>query len=247
MRPPLKVQRESGVTAIHDKDGAFALPLWPRLHGMESLTLRVWQSLPVSAPRCAERPRPRSGLGDEHAPGRLRQGVHGRDARLGHGCAYWTAAASRGSRAVPSCEELIRHAAALDFPRRARHRRMRPAETRSTPSSTRVTPGSRPVGLRHRIEHAWLLAAEGCRAGELGVAASVPVLLCPRGPRPCRGRATARAPDRGVRLPLAARGMGRCSSMAPMRPWRSSTRSPASAPPCCYYLDRRPPWRAEEA
>src|SRR5207249_803228 len=49
MRGGLKLAAARGVTAIHDKDGWLgALRFFQRLHREQSLTLRVWQSLPAA-------------------------------------------------------------------------------------------------------------------------------------------------------------------------------------------------------
>ena len=105
-------------------------------------------------------------------PHRLPEGVHGRDARL---------ADSAHARRHAACRSRAGTAGG-DHPPRRRSGPARSPSTRSATSRTarRSTPSRRrarawqPLGLRHRIEHAQLLAPEDLpRFAELGVAASV--------------------------------------------------------------------------
>ena len=85
LREAQRVAASRGVTAIHDMDGAFALPLWQRLRSEESLTLRVWQSLPADRLAALAALDLAAGLGDDLLRLGYAEGVPRRDARLRDG------------------------------------------------------------------------------------------------------------------------------------------------------------------
>ena len=70
MRAAMPAVAAAGVVAVHDKDGGKGAP---ELFAAAGLPLRVWQSVPADA--------------ESLEGGGLRQGLHGRDARLAHGAA----------------------------------------------------------------------------------------------------------------------------------------------------------------
>ena len=187
MRAGLKLAAARGVSSVHDKDGWLgALGLWQRLHADESLTLRVWQSVPADLlPHLAELGI-RSGLGD----GLLRVGYLKAfmDGTLGSQTARLLDTAPDGTRWVPGgqvhsagieitsraeLEEIIRAGAATGFP--VAVHAIGDRANRDALDAFEATGNTwRPLGLRQRIEHAQLLAPEDLpRFAELGVAASV--------------------------------------------------------------------------
>jgi predicted amidohydrolase YtcJ len=171
MRAGLRTAAERGVTAIHDVDGGFALPLWQRLHAQQSLTLRVWQSFPVERLAELEALDLRAGLGDDML--RLGYLKAFADGALGSGTAHLLDGSGEELLTRAELEELIRRAAALDFPL-AVHAIGDAANRTALDAFEATREAWQPRRLRQRIEHAQLLAPEDVpRFGELGVAASV--------------------------------------------------------------------------
>jgi predicted amidohydrolase YtcJ len=172
MRAGLELVASSGVTAIHDKDGWLgALPLFQRLRADGALTLRVWQSLPHERLDQLEELGVASGLGDEYLrAGYLKVFMDGtlgsQTARLldGSGVEITT-----GAQLV----DILRRAAALRWPV-AVHAIGDRANRDALNAFEETAADWQPVGLRHRIEHAQLLALEDVpRFAQLGIAASV--------------------------------------------------------------------------
>jgi predicted amidohydrolase YtcJ len=172
MRRALKVAAARGVTAVHDKDGRLgALQLWQRLESESALTLRVWQSAP------------HDHLPELRAVG-IRSGFGGPMLRLGYLKVFMdgtlgsqTASMLDGSGVrITSTEELVeivRSAAEAGFPV-AVHAIGDRANRDTLDAFERTREFWQPHGLRQRIEHAQLLAADDVpRFAELGVAASV--------------------------------------------------------------------------
>jgi predicted amidohydrolase YtcJ len=171
MREALRVAASRGVTAVHDKDGHRAVPLWQRLHAQQSLTLRVWQSLPADRLSTLAALDLRAGLGDDW----LRIGYVKAflDGALGSGTAHLLDGSGIELMTTAELEDVVRQAAALDFP--VAVHAIGDAANRSALDAFEAT---RAVWharrLRPRIEHAQLLAPEDVpRFAELGVAASV--------------------------------------------------------------------------
>src|ERR671937_5280 len=172
MREGMKVAAARGVTAVHDKDGWLgALRFWQRLEADGSLSLRVWQSLPAEK-------------ADELAAVDVHSGLGGPLLRLGYLKAFMdgtlgsqTARLLDGSgveiTSRAELEDLIRRGARAGFPL-AVHAIGDLANREALDAFEATRSAWQPLGLRHRIEHAQLLAREDVpRFGHLGIAASV--------------------------------------------------------------------------
>jgi predicted amidohydrolase YtcJ len=172
MRPALRLAASRGVTAIHDKDGWLgALGRFQKLRREEALTLRVWQSLPAAKLDHIADVGLSSRLGDDF----LRVGYLKvfMDGTLGS----QTARLLDGSGVqITSREELadiVRRGAAAGFPV-AVHAIGDLANREALDAFEETRDEWAPRGLRHRIEHAQLLAWEEVpRFRSIGVAASV--------------------------------------------------------------------------
>ena len=203
---------------------------WQQLEARGALSLRVWQSVPHDHLEQLRALGLRAGFGSRAAADRLRQGVHGRDARLADGVDARRLGRAdherRGTGGDRAAMPRMR-ASLLRFTRSATGRTAR----RSTRSSGLATAGS-PLGLRQRIEHAQLLAPEDIAALRRARGRSVGAVLAravgSRPRRPPLGGNDRRAPTRTARSGTPAPW----SRTARTRRSRSSTRSPASAPAC---------------
>ena len=172
MRSALRVANARGVTAVHDKDGGAGAPaLWQRLLDKGDLTLRVWQSLPADRLDHLMALGLTSPIGD----GLLRIGYLKTfmDGTLGSR----TARLLDGSGVeITSREELVdilRRAAKAGWPV-AVHAIGDRANRDALDAFEQTRNEWAPRGLRHRVEHAQLLAWEDVpRFAGLGVAASV--------------------------------------------------------------------------
>jgi predicted amidohydrolase YtcJ len=172
MRVGMKLANSRGVTCVHDKDGSLgALRLWQMLGERTGLTLRVWQSIPHEQVALAGGLGVRSGFGDPML--RLGYVKVFMDGTLGSQTALLLGG---GGVQITSCEKLVEivlRAAGAGLPvsvhaigDRANREALDAFETTRDVWS--------PLGLRHRIEHAQLLAPEDLpRFAALGVAASV--------------------------------------------------------------------------
>jgi predicted amidohydrolase YtcJ len=172
MRAAQRIAAERGVTAVHDKDGWLGAPrLWQRLRGEGGLSLRVWQSLPHEyLDRLVETAIP-TGLGDDY----LRVGYLKvfMDGTLGSGTARLLDGGGVEITSREALVEIVRRAARAGWPV-AVHAIGDGANRDALDAFEETADEWRPRGLRHRIEHAQLLAAEDLpRFAELGVAASV--------------------------------------------------------------------------
>jgi predicted amidohydrolase YtcJ len=172
MRAGIRIANSRGVTAIHDKDGWLgALGYFQELRDEGSLTLRVWQSVPYDVVDGLAELGVRSGFGDDL----LRLGYLKvfMDGTLGSRTALM--ADGSGVR-ITSGEELaaiVRRGARAGFPV-AVHAIGDRANREALDAFEATQDEWRPLGLRHRIEHAQLLADEDVpRFGRLGIAASV--------------------------------------------------------------------------
>jgi predicted amidohydrolase YtcJ len=172
MRAGVKLAASRGVTAVHDKDGWLgALRFWQRLEADGALCLRVWQSLPAEK-------------ADELASVDVRGGLGSPLLRLGYLKAFMdgtlgsqTARMLDGSgveiTSREGLEHFIRRAARAGFPI-AVHAIGDQANRDALDAFEATRSEWQPLGLRQRIEHAQLLAAEDVgRFAELGIAASV--------------------------------------------------------------------------
>jgi predicted amidohydrolase YtcJ len=172
MRSGLKLAASRGVTAVHDKDGWLgALRLWQRLETAGSLTLRVWQSLPAELVDDLGALGIRSGFGSSLLRiGYLKVFM---DGTLGSQTALMLD--GTGVRITSSHElaEIVRAGASAGLPV-AVHAIGDQANRDALDAFEATRESWQPLGLRPRIEHAQLLAADDIgRFAALGVAASV--------------------------------------------------------------------------
>jgi predicted amidohydrolase YtcJ len=172
MRTGLKIANARGVTAVHDKDGWLgALELWQRLRERTALTLRVWQSAPHERADELASVGVRSAFGDSM----LRLGYLKvfMDGTLGSQTAWMLDGSGVMITSGEGLAEIVLRAAAAGFPVAVHAIGDRAnREALGTFAATRDVWA--PLRLRHRIEHAQLLAAEDLpRFAELGVACSV--------------------------------------------------------------------------
>jgi predicted amidohydrolase YtcJ len=172
MRAAVKLANSRGVTAVHDKDGWLgALRFWQQLGAEGSLPLRVWQSLP------AEKADELAELGVRSCFGnpRLKLGYLKvfMDGTLGSQTARMLDGSGVEITSREEFAEIIRRAAQAGFPV-AVHAIGDQANRDALDAFEETRDGWQPLGLRQRIEHAQLLAAEDVdRFAELGIAASV--------------------------------------------------------------------------
>jgi predicted amidohydrolase YtcJ len=172
MRAGIKLAASRGVTAVHDKDGWIgALRFWQRLEAEGSLSLRVWQSLPAEKADELRDADIRSGFGSPLL--RLGYLKAFMDGTLGSQTARMLDGSGVEITSRDQLAEFIRAAARAGFPL-AVHA-IGDLANREALDAFEATRGEwQPLGLRQRIEHAQLLAAEDVpRFAELGVAASV--------------------------------------------------------------------------
>jgi predicted amidohydrolase YtcJ len=172
LRNGLRTAASRGVTAVHDKDGWLgALPRFQRLEDEGSLTVRVWQSLPHEQLVALERLGLRPGLGGD----RLRAGYLKvfMDGTLGSQTARLLDGGGVEITSREQLAEIVRRGAGLGWPV-AVHAIGDRANRDALDAFEETASTWRPLGLRHRIEHAQLLADEDVpRFAALGIAASV--------------------------------------------------------------------------
>jgi predicted amidohydrolase YtcJ len=172
MRPALRLATSRGVTAIHDKDGWLgALPRFQRLRREEGLPVRVWQSLPAAKLDEIAAVGFSSGLGDDY----LRVGYIKTfmDGTLGSQTARLLDGSGVEITSRDELADIVRRAAAAGFPV-AVHAIGDLANREALDAFEETRELWAPLGLRHRIEHAQLLAWEDVpRFASIGVAASV--------------------------------------------------------------------------
>lgn len=172
LRPALKLAASRGVTAIHDKDGWLgAHRHFQRLRLDEALTLRVWQSLPAAALDELEGLGLASGFGDEL----LRLGYLKvfMDGTLGSQTARLLDGSGVEITSSDELADIVRRGARTGWPV-AVHAIGDRANRDALDTFEQTRDDWRPRGLRPRIEHAQLLAADDVgRFAEIGVAASV--------------------------------------------------------------------------
>src|ERR687887_209604 len=172
MRDGLRVAASRGVTAVHDKDGwRGALGFWQTLAAEGVLTLRVWQSVPAEQVAELAALKVRSGFGDPLLRiGYLKAFM---DGTLGSQTARMLDGSGVEITSRAELEAIIRRGARAGFPL-AVHAIGDLANREALDAFAATRDAWEPLGLRHRIEHAQLLAPEDLRRfGELGIAASV--------------------------------------------------------------------------
>src|SRR5262249_23109351 len=172
MRRGLKVAAARGVTAVHDKDGwVGAVGLWQRLEAEGALSLRVWQSVPHDRVEELRALPVRSGFGSRM----LRLGYLKvfMDGTLGSQTAGVLGGSGVQSTSGEELAAIVTEAAEAGFPV-AVHAIGDRANREALDAFEQTADRWRPLGLRHRIEHAQLLAPDDVpRFAALGVAASV--------------------------------------------------------------------------
>jgi predicted amidohydrolase YtcJ len=172
MRDGIRIANSRGVTAVHDKDGWLgALGYFQRLRDEGVLTLRVWQSLPHERVGELVGLGIRSGLGDDVLRiGYLKVFM---DGTLGSRTARLLDGSGVEITSGEELAEIIRRGARAGFPV-AVHAIGDRANRDALGAFEATRDEWAPLDLRHRIEHAQLLAEEDlARFHSLGVAASV--------------------------------------------------------------------------
>jgi predicted amidohydrolase YtcJ len=157
---------------VHDKDGWLgALGVWQRLRDEGSLHLRVWQSIPAEQVDELADLRIRSGFGDDLVRiGYLKSFM---DGTLGSQTARMLDGTGVQITSREQLAEIIRSGAQAGLPV-AVHAIGDLANREALDAFEETRAQWQPLGLRHRIEHAQVLAAEDVpRFAELGIAASV--------------------------------------------------------------------------
>jgi predicted amidohydrolase YtcJ len=171
-REGVRIAVARGVTAVHDKDGWLgALAVWQRLREEGHFDLRVWQSLPAEQVDDLADLRIRSGFGDDYVRiGYLKAFM---DGTLGSQTARMLDGTGVEITSKEQLIEIIRRGAQAGLPV-AVHAIGDVANREALDAFEETRSVWQPLGLRHRIEHAQVLAAEDLpRFAELGVAASV--------------------------------------------------------------------------
>jgi predicted amidohydrolase YtcJ len=171
-RAGLRTAAARGVIAIHDKDGWLgSLEVFQRLREQDELTLRVWQSLPWERLGELSALGIRSGFGDDLLRIGYLKGFM--DGTLGSATARLLDGSGVEITTREQLERVVRAAAEAHFP--VAVHAIGDAANRAALDAFEATRDAwLPRGLRPRIEHAQLLAAEDiARFARIGVAASV--------------------------------------------------------------------------
>jgi predicted amidohydrolase YtcJ len=171
-REGVRIAIARGVTAVHDKDGWLgALGVWQRLREEGSLRLRVWQSMPAEQVDELADLHIRSGFGDDLVRiGYLKTFM---DGTLGSQTARMLDGTGVQITSKEQLAEIIRRGAPAGLPV-AVHAIGDLANREALDAFEETRADWQPLGLRHRIEHAQVLAPEDVpRFGALGLAASV--------------------------------------------------------------------------
>jgi predicted amidohydrolase YtcJ len=172
MRSGLKAAASRGVTALHDKDGWLgALRLWRRLEEQEALTVRVWQSLPAEQVGLLRELGVTSGFGSPLLRvGYLKAFM---DGTLGSQTALMLDGSGVRITSGAQLDAIILAGVEARLPV-AVHAIGDAANRDALDAFERTREAWAPLGLRHRIEHAQLLAPEDVpRFAALGIACSV--------------------------------------------------------------------------
>jgi predicted amidohydrolase YtcJ len=171
-REGVRIAIARGVTAVHDKDGWLgALGVWQRLREEGSLHLRVWQSMPAEQGNELADLHIRSGFGDHLVRiGYLKTFM---DGTLGTQTARMLEGTGVQITSKEHLAEIFRRGVAAGLPV-AVHAIGDLANREALVAFEETRADWQPLGLRHRIEHAQVLAPDDLpRFAELGIAASV--------------------------------------------------------------------------
>ena len=157
-REGVRIAIARGVTAVHDKDGWLgALGVWQRLRDEGSLQLRVWQSIPAEHVEELADLRIRSGFGDDLVRiGYLKTFM---DGTLGSQTARMLDGTGVQITSKEQLAEIIRRGARAGLPV-AVHAIGDLANREALDAFEETRAEWQPLGLRHRIEHAQVLAPE---------------------------------------------------------------------------------------
>jgi predicted amidohydrolase YtcJ len=171
-REGIRVANSRGVTSVHDKDGWLgSLAVWQELEREEALTLRVWQSLPHEHVDALTEIGVSSGFGSELV--RIGYIKAFMDGTLGSRTARMLDGSGVEITSRDELEDIVRRSARTGLPV-AVHAIGDLANREALDAFEASADEWRPRGLRPRIEHAQLLAAEDVsRFAKIGVAASV--------------------------------------------------------------------------
>jgi len=178
MRHGIRLANARGVTSVHDKDGWLgALRLWQSLEAAGSLTLRVWQSLPHAMLDALTEVGLRSGFGSSLVRvGYLKAFM---DGTLGSGTALMLDGSGVAIASPAELADIILRGAAVGLPVSV-HAIGDRANRDALDAFEETRAVWAPLGLRHRIEHAQLVAPEDiARFAALGVACSVQLSHAP--------------------------------------------------------------------
>ncbi len=171
-RAGIKLANARGVCAVHDKDGWLgSAGIFQRLREEGHLSLRVWGSIPHALVDQVAALSVRSGFGDDF----LRLGYLKcfMDGTLGSQTALLTDGSGVRITSREELEEVVRRGAGAGWPV-AVHAIGDQANRDALDAFEATRELWKPLGLRHRIEHAQCLAPEDLqRFAELGIACSV--------------------------------------------------------------------------
>ncbi|HVN60733.1 MAG TPA: amidohydrolase [Gaiellaceae bacterium] len=172
MRAGIKLVHARGVTAVHDKDGWLgALRLWQRLEADAPLNLRVLQSMPHEQVGELRALGIRSSFGSPMLKlGHLKVFM---DGTLGSQTAWMLDGSGVQITSGEALAEIVLLGAEAGFP--VAVHAIGDAANRAALDAFEATADVwRPLGLRHRVEHAQCLAPEDLpRFAALGIACSV--------------------------------------------------------------------------
>jgi hypothetical protein len=171
-REGVRIAIARGVTAVHDKDGWLgALGVWQRLREEGSLHLRVWQSMPAEQVDELADLHIRSGFGDDLVRiGYLKTFM---DGTLGSQTARMLDGTGVQITSREQLAKIIRRGAQAGLPV-AVHAIGDLANREALDAFEETRSEWQSLDLRHRIEHAQVLAPEDLpRFAELGISASV--------------------------------------------------------------------------
>ena len=244
MREGVRVANARGVTAVHDKDGWLgALRFWQRLASDGALSVRVWQSVPHHQLSQLEELGIASGFGSPMLKlGYLKVFM---DGTLGSQTARMLDGSGVEITSREELAEIVRRAARAGLPV-AVHAIGDRANRDALDAFEETRPAWQPLGLRHRIEHAQLLAPEDVgRFGELGVAASVQFSHAPSdrdlADRFWAGRTERAYAWRSLWDAGAVVANGSDAPIEELDPWAGIVAGILRT------LDERPPWHPEQA
>jgi predicted amidohydrolase YtcJ len=242
-REGVRIAIARGVTAVHDKDGWLgALGVWQRLREEGSLHLRVWQSIPAEQVDELAELRIRSGFGDNLVRiGYLKAFM---DGTLGSQTARMLDGTGVQITSREQLAEIIRRGAQAGLPV-AVHAIGDLANREALDAFEETRAEWRPLGLRHRIEHAQLLATEDLpRFAELGVAASVQFSHAPSdrdlADRFWAGKTAGAYAYRSLRDSGALLANGSDAPIEELDPWAGVCAGVLRT------IDERGPWRPEQ-